>query len=452
MRYVDDIRLFARRESDLRKALIRLDRLSKDVGLFPQSSKIEIHEVTDIRTELKSVSQPTEAVVRTAVVDQTRLRARITELSSRYKVKVQGATRFKYLLAHAQPNAALTARLWEIYDRAPEYYEPIARYLQRYERLPKKPAEHLVRLVAHEALYQAVPATFLRVAKGRIPDTVISYAKRQLKPLWKPRAGQPDLTASLGRWLVSVKHMTDSQLEYAVRYCRPRWVRSQLLFELSPSVVDHAVLKRLITAGVQDKSLDAALAAAYVAGLSQIKPGIPTRVINNGAKCLLKEFGLIKRAAVRTCGIEISLRKLLGSAPTADWRRFFGGEYINVERQIIECRGYVETNATAWVNALDVFNDYLLLALYGRDGTLGGYTFGRPGAVLNSTGSRLGRKYPRVFAYAKSVHDKRAESLLSHPRIRTTGRATVRIPFRYIQTSKGFMRRAMRELDASGLA
>ena len=38
-RYVDDIRLFARSELPLRQALVALDRLSKDVGLFPQSGK-----------------------------------------------------------------------------------------------------------------------------------------------------------------------------------------------------------------------------------------------------------------------------------------------------------------------------------------------------------------------------------------------------------------------------
>jgi len=43
-RYVDDIRLFAKSERDLRRLLVALDLLSKDIGLFPQSAKISIHE------------------------------------------------------------------------------------------------------------------------------------------------------------------------------------------------------------------------------------------------------------------------------------------------------------------------------------------------------------------------------------------------------------------------
>jgi hypothetical protein len=59
LRYVDDIRLFATKEIELRRMLIRLDRLSKDIGLFPQAAKIDIHRVTNIDKELKSISKPT---------------------------------------------------------------------------------------------------------------------------------------------------------------------------------------------------------------------------------------------------------------------------------------------------------------------------------------------------------------------------------------------------------
>lgn len=42
-RYVDDTRLMAKRESDIRRAVVALDYISKETGLFPQSSKINIH-------------------------------------------------------------------------------------------------------------------------------------------------------------------------------------------------------------------------------------------------------------------------------------------------------------------------------------------------------------------------------------------------------------------------
>ncbi len=80
-RYVDDIRLFAKNEHDLRRLLVSLDLMSKDVGLFPQSGKISIHRVHNIEDELKSVSNPPEAAIKTNFTDQKKLLTRIEELT-----------------------------------------------------------------------------------------------------------------------------------------------------------------------------------------------------------------------------------------------------------------------------------------------------------------------------------------------------------------------------------
>ena len=101
LRYVDDIRLFATKEIELRRMLIRLDRLSKDIGLFPQAAKIDIHRVTTIDKELKSISNPTEATVKGTIVDQAKLAKRIAALSPRLTpvVRIEDETRFTFLLA-----------------------------------------------------------------------------------------------------------------------------------------------------------------------------------------------------------------------------------------------------------------------------------------------------------------------------------------------------------------
>jgi hypothetical protein len=86
--------------------LVRLDQLSKDIGLFPQSSKISIHKIKNIDDELKSISQPTERSISGKVVDQEKLYKRLVALTPPPHYKVKNPTRFKYLLAHASPNSA----------------------------------------------------------------------------------------------------------------------------------------------------------------------------------------------------------------------------------------------------------------------------------------------------------------------------------------------------------
>ena len=92
-RYVDDIRLFANNEKDLRRLLVALDLMSKDIGLFPQSAKIGIHKVADIERELKSISNPPEPAIKNRLVNQKRLFRRIVELTPHYSIS--DPTRFK---------------------------------------------------------------------------------------------------------------------------------------------------------------------------------------------------------------------------------------------------------------------------------------------------------------------------------------------------------------------
>ena len=174
-RYVDDIRLFAKKEVHLRQALVALDRLSKDVGLFPQSEKIDIHEVHNIDGELKSVSNPIEPVLSTPAPDQKALRKRITELSSRFKVS--NPTRFKFLLAKATPSSTLLDRLWRIYEHAPHFYPQIAGHLSRFVEIPERHALRLIDEIEKQELYPAVRAAFIQASVGRLPaSTIVALA------------------------------------------------------------------------------------------------------------------------------------------------------------------------------------------------------------------------------------------------------------------------------------
>jgi hypothetical protein len=101
---------------------------------------------------------------------------------------------------------------------------------------------------------------------------------------------------------------------------------------------------------------------------------------------------------------------------------------------------------TAFVNALDVFNEWLLSALYRHDSSLGGYTLGKIGSVLGSTRLRAG--YPSIFSLVSTVHNQRLKSMLSHPTVRNTGRVTGQVKFSYLTVAKRLMLKAVRELKA----
>ncbi len=131
-----------------------------------------------------------------------------------------------------------------------------------------------------------------------------------------------------------------------------------------------------------------------------------------------------------------------------DWKRFFGRDYRSAERQAVLCSGLAQANVTAWVNAMDVFNDWLLNALFRREKTLGGvYTIGKLGSMMHQ--GNLKTTHPAMQALVVEIHEKRGESSLSHP-VKKKGSVIVKraglIRYGYIFRAKKYVRKALSEL------
>ncbi len=448
LRYVDDVRLFAKREDQLRKMLVRLDHLSKDIGLFPQSAKIGIHEVKDIEDELKSISHPVEEAAKYGFANQEQIRKRLAELSPYCRHKrcyvVKDPTRFKYVLSHADPESSLTKRLWRIYDEAPEIYSAFARYLRRYRKMPSGAAKPLVAAVKKPPLYPTIHAAFMEAARDHLRPRQARSLDLVAEKLWKPSTSQADLLAAVARWRMSRGKLTYSQMQYAIRKAGSWWARSQVVLFLSDDLIGRPSFETLLNHALRDKSADVAMAGAFIAGQTGTSVSSPRRDIHPCANPILKEFGLIHRSGSRPCGVHTSLERIAGSAARVNWRSFFGANYGVAERHAVECAAFAETNPTAWVNAMDVFDDWLLTGLYSNDSSLGSYTTGKIGSVMLST--RLQACYPKVHEMVKKIHEERYESLLSHARVQRTGKPTRVVTFKFLSGMKEIMRKAIGEL------
>jgi hypothetical protein len=445
MRYVDDIRLFAATHRELREMIINLYLLSKDVGLFPQSSKIEIHEVTDIESELKSVSQLPEEAIKRKAVNQEKLRKRLAELSPRFRVVNE--TRFKYLLAHAIPSSKLNGRLWRILEQRPDLYDCIFRYFRRYKTLPRSVAKEFIKQIRQKPLYVAVTCGLIATIEGRLPKSLNASANNVIKALWKPRSLTPGMAAQVGAWLLLEGLLTPRQVYASFHRDCDWWVTSRLIEALSDWHYSASQVSDIVNHCLKNEANDVGICAATQTVNRGLRVTAPIADLNRSGAIVLNAFGIIVSMPRARCGISASITALLGSrVPDVKWRKVFGPEYAKAERQAIWCRAYSRTDMTAFVNALDVFNEWLLSALYRHDSSLGGYTLGKIGSVLGSTRLRAG--YPSIFSLVSTVHNQRLKSMLSHPTVRNTGRVTGQVKFSYLTVAKRLMLKAVRELKA----
>lgn len=445
-RYVDDIRLFAKKEQHLRHALVELDKLSKDVGLFPQSGKIDIHRVKNINDELKTISSPVEAVLSSKILDQNALRKRIVELTPRFTVT--NPTRFKFLLSRASASTTLMDRLWRIYENAPHLYPQLCAHLSKFKVIPDRHADRLLKEVEAQEIYPAIRAAFINACRNNLPPSRIPKAKLIFKNLWKPLHNQSDLSEALWCWLSKQNHLTEAQFKYALKRTQTEWLGTRLHFGANWGSYSSYTLKTIINQSLKSHYSDVAICAAWYSGVFGIKPPAPIRDINPQAKLVLKELGLIRKAGASVCGIEIAMSEMSKRKSLVNWRKFFGGSYKRAESQIIAAKAYFKTDPSAWVNAMDVFNDLLLNSLYKKDPSLGSYTLGGIGSVSGST--RLKTTYPQISECINRFHEKRLESELSHAIVKATKKPTGPIKFKWLNSGSKLIRQVLNELHTKG--
>ncbi|MGB7569326.1 MAG: reverse transcriptase domain-containing protein, partial [Chitinivibrionales bacterium] len=377
-RYVDDIRLLAKSEIDLRHTVISLDMLSKNIGLFPQSSKIEIHRITDIDNEIKSISHPPEIVISPPEPNQAALRKRLRELTQHYTLKNE--TRFRYILGSALPSIPLARRLLRLLVKYPHLYISISNYLAKFSSLSQSVSTECVKLLKSHDLYASFSAYFIRVLNGRIHSSSVNklvslcFIKRKDK--------DPELRAAVQGTLIFYNKLKWLAIQKAYQD-KDWWVRSELIGVLKKDLIGAPSYSFLIHTLLKDKKIDVAITAADALIASDIPAPSPISGVNRMAQVSLKQAGLIGRIKTDQCFIGESFVKILGKRLAFnDWRQILGGNYGMVLKKVVRWKGYFETDATAWVNISDTLNDVLLDNLYKHEKTLGTYSLGNMGCVL----------------------------------------------------------------------
>lgn len=447
-RYVDDIRFFARNESDLRSMLIEMDLLSKQIGLFPQSSKIGIHKVIYINDEIKSVSHPPEPVIVKTSSDQTRVRERLKELSPRYEVVNE--TRFKYILGSAEPNATLSDRLIKILIRQPHLYFSIFNYFSRYTRIPRQLSNKLLELLRENGLYSALTAAGLRCILGRCHPDANLYLERFAKRILKNSrvSDNPELrAAAIAILLISGRKSYPAILHY-LKNEPDWWPKSELIKHVQIEIIGSPSYEYLVNSLIKDSSLDVSIVAAEYMGIHSLNVTSTINEINSGAQLALKKMGFISKIRRGYCPISAAMQYMLGtSVGIVRWKKLLGLHYKNNISNSSRLKGYFGTDPTAWVNLLDTFHDDLLDSLFTLEsGALGSYKHGNIGSVVNSSTSRFAQKYPMAFKFFKEIHSKRLESSLSHSVAYSTGKRTRFIEYDYIKKIIEPMRGAYGEI------
>ncbi|MBN8704221.1 MAG: hypothetical protein J0M08_14265 [Bacteroidetes bacterium] len=432
-RYVDDIRLLAKTEGNVRKGLLELDYTSKEIGLFPQSGKINIHEIENLDDEIKTISLPPEPINFRLAFDQTEVLNRFNELVKANKVLNE--TRFKYVLAHAAPNEKLAKKLLNILLKNPHLYQSILKHFSKYKKFTKSVSTKILSLLKLEQLYEEVTTAYILTSLNKIHKDLVADFKTHILSLHSKRKTitSPNLRSIIFVWLLNENHFTYKEIENIYKSTE-WWLIHNSLDYIDIDRFGEPSYQAILNVLIKSSSFEVAIKAAYLISEHNLKVTTPLSKINDSAQIILKKAGIIGKTSLSKSSIPARLNEIAGiTFPTKNWKTFLNTDHSNCERLALLLTGHIKTDANSFINEFDVFNDFVCKALFLHDGTLGTYTLGKIGSTLHSTTSRFATNYPKFNALCKKVHELRLESDLSHPIVKSTGKATRRIKFSEIK-------------------
>lgn len=428
MRYVDDIKILAKTEKDLRAKLIKLDIASKEIGLFPQTSKINIRKISDPEDEIKSVSRPPEPSL-VPFVDQKKLTARILELCRRGRVASSSSTRFKYLLANVTPSHRLNARLIKVLHSHPEYAPQIASYIARYKKIPAGLAAEIKAYLDDQELYHSVLATVLDACFGRLPSPYdYEIGKAAADRLLRSKPGalplQPTYKVSLIACALSSGKMTYAEYDGLVAAETDWWIKKRSVLALAPDIFGVPSYEAFLNLRMREDGSEVARICANRLVEGSHKLSSPYGTVETTAKHILRAAKIIRVVGAPDSRIpEIVAYVLDRKRAVYDWKALFGSGHKHAERMMIMLKRDRESNIEKFLIHLDSWFDLLLSEIYKRH---------KPGKTYPNYGSALKDPVltavlPIAIPALNALHAIRLESSVAHPRSFKTGKPTRRL-------------------------
>lgn len=437
-RYVDDIKLMSKDPVKLQKALSILDYYCKQIGLYPQTSKIEIHEIENIENEIKNISVfDYEAKID---IKQNQVNSVIYKLVKNNQILNE--TKFKIYLANARSDSRLACKLIELLPQNINLIDNIGRYLENYTRkIPAKVFACIFDFLKSEEIFQYLNSVLVKSIKNKLRSSdyllLVDFLHRRYKNRNKAKL-VPSYKAEILSVLIANNKIAYRSIQKLLRDERDFIVIKSIIDSVKIDIIGEASYIDLLKICLKKDEKDSALVAAYLIIHNNLKVEFDLSGVNQSAQTTLKVSNKINRIRPAKSVIPECLRRICGSSIDFDsfkWKKFFGVQHDVAQQRMLIAAAYAKTDITAFVNTIDAFNDLFLHNLAQADTSIGTYQLGNIGGFLNP-GSALQNKYPKIDKMCKELHDKRKESLLSHPVSRKTKKFTNKIEYKYINTAR----------------
>ncbi len=424
IRYVDDIWFFATDEDSLRSELVKMDRVSKKIGLFPQSSKISIRQIMDIEKELKTISTVYDSPI--LVTRNADYFSELVKITPKYKI--EDISKFRFCAARAKPDAKLINRLWKIFYRRPDMYPQLCAAIHRNGKISKISKINIKRELKKGNPYISIHASFVNLLNQiELTPEDIPYFIKLVKLKFHVgivlRNKDAGLSAAVFGLLCKHNGLTKKQLEIVSK--SPFWYTRRHIARSLPSEQSQQIKNFL-----RDESTDVQITAASMIVRKDIQ--VPSTKLKLLPNTYFQQYGLRTGGNQCECYIDQTLSRMLniGIGNTkVHWKKLLGYKYKQALEIIVTCNSSSTTNAGAWINELDSFNEIVVRSIFENDVTLGTMSDNYGGVFGAKSRTNFLSNHRVLHSACDYIHKRRVTNVTSHPFDRKTGIPTT--PFKF---------------------
>lgn len=427
-RYVDDIRILADNEEVVRWVLFLLDKRSKELGLFPQSSKIAIHEISNIDNEIKRISKP---LFEDEFDDEKKPKVAIDAIKLLLKEDPADLTTIKRYFHFVKQNAQSNKLAISAVRKFPNMIHSFAFYVQRYPRkIPPSISDYIYEC-CQDKTQQFSSGILLEAIIGNLnakDANRFTQLAKELLILDKKSAYIVD--SRFRSQLIAIILLYDSRFSIRQKnYVKGSdwWVKSKVVYQAQKNNSINKLGILFLEEYIKAPECELATSGAncYLLAESPFKLP-PVNAISPYAQNLFKNAGIIQRSRYSNSQISRYLNKLTGIQLGFPWKKKLGKEHDQIERTLFVAIGYWISDLTAFVNIWDTIDDRICSLITIEHPELGGYKLGNIGGICQS--KKFINHIPKFHKMCMEIHRLRLQSHLSHSEVHNTNQYTGPIP------------------------
>ena len=466
IRYVDDIRVLAKTEDEVRRAAVVLEMECRRWSLIPQGSKFKVSyakDVTEAMGTLPSIAESAAQDPDNTNMDEDAALKIFSDAVGGRPLRVLDKSRLRFVLYRSGPSRTILNKALKLLPMYPEHIDAFSAFFQNYSKsrlIVRYVTSMLKRGVLHDYVQGEL---WLIVARQDRPNEL-----QALLPAAISQAKRGGLSFSMQRALctffLTCRNAGLYSSSRALKRVRSKSPYIQSL--LVPYLSNEDYLKGGIAAELCQRPLPApgmTLAEKIVdRGLSPKQMGIATYRLSAEVKNVFQGLGLISVGSKpRFDQIGDILRTSYKLRTWRGWKLLLGSNYQHALQLLLTAENKFYSDRSGWLASQNSFNDAVFGAFQDvlnteglpgampRKGKTGKWiSFG----VMLEAAAPFAQQFPAMAAVLRTTNDRRNSIPDSHPFEFKTGQKTKHLKVRERDSIKldltGVYRDIMDFLDA----